>query len=73
MALDNQFYYFFDYLHQYISTAAVSIRVIMVDGAGDSDMEDLDVYAIEDIVADYAMVCIFVFSILYYFKIQLWN
>ncbi|PFX11718.1 Fibropellin-1 [Stylophora pistillata] len=36
--------------------AAVPIRVIMEDGAGDSDMEDLDVYAIEDMAADYAMV-----------------
>ncbi|PFX16174.1 Fibropellin-3 [Stylophora pistillata] len=35
--------------------AAVPIRVIMEDGAGDSDMEDLDVYAIEDMAADYAM------------------
>ena len=41
---------------QCTSTAAVTIRVIMVVGVKDSDMEGSDVYVIEDTVVDYAMV-----------------
>lgn len=42
----------------------------MVDGVRDSDMEDLDVYAIEGTVVDYVMVRIFILSILYTSKLE---
>lgn len=42
----------------------------MVDGVRDSDMEDLDVYAIEGTVVDYVMVRIFILNILYTSKLE---
>ena len=64
------FFFFYVYIYQYISTAVVLIHVIMVDGVRDSDMEDLDVYAIEGTVVDYVMVRIFILSILYTSKLE---
>ncbi|KAJ7337760.1 hypothetical protein OS493_007914 [Desmophyllum pertusum] len=41
----------------FISTTVTTIRVIMVVGVKDSDMEDSDAFAIEDTVEDYALCC----------------
>ena len=51
-----------DFYSQFISTTVTTIRVIMVVGVKDSDMEDSDAFAIEDTVEDYALVCFITYT-----------